>query len=77
MHLTAIKLPSSAVSRPLRTRGHLTIHANTLWSLAPKQTKSQFFEAKRNVIDLTGIIGARRCGFYPTYMRRSSEVLLT
>lgn len=45
---------------PLSRARSVTVHANTLWTLAPRESKAQFFSTPRNVIDLTGIIGARR-----------------
>ena len=46
--------------RQLRARSTLNVQANTLWTLAPRESKAQFFSTPRNVIDLTGIIGAKR-----------------
>ena len=36
------------------------IQANTLWSLAPRQTKAQFFESVRSAINLTGVLGKHK-----------------
>lgn len=51
----------ATLPRAVRARNNaLVIQANTLWSLAPRQSKAQFFENSRACLDLTGAIGAHR-----------------
>ena len=52
----------ATLPRAIRPRNGLglVVHANTLWTLAPRQSKAQFFDTSRTSVDLTGTIGARR-----------------